>query len=99
MIFEPASGASLDDFCERVLRAPVDANRSALFSAHQMGTCRMGRGADTAVCDADGQVFGVTGLFVADASAFPASSGVNPMISVMALAHHTAGRIAALASR
>jgi choline dehydrogenase-like flavoprotein len=31
-------------------------------------------------------VFGVKNLFVADASAFPASSGVNPMITVMALA-------------
>jgi choline dehydrogenase-like flavoprotein len=31
-------------------------------------------------------VFGVKGLYVADASAFPSSSGVNPMISVMALA-------------
>jgi D-alanyl-D-alanine carboxypeptidase len=35
----------------------------------------------------------VTGDLVADASAFPASSGVNPMVTVMALAHHTAQRI------
>jgi len=51
-----------------------------------MGTCRIGRDARTAVCDETGQVFGVRGLYVADASAFPASSGVNPMITVMALA-------------
>ena len=65
---------------------PLADNRSLLFSAHQMGTCRIGRDARTAVCDENGQVFGVRGLFVADASAFPASSGVNPMITVMALA-------------
>jgi choline dehydrogenase-like flavoprotein len=65
---------------------PLAANRSLLFSAHQMSTCRIGRDARTAVCDENGQVFGVRGLFVADASAFPASIGVNPMITVMALA-------------
>jgi choline dehydrogenase-like flavoprotein len=76
----------IDAFCERVLHMPLADNRSLLFSAHQMGTCRIGRDARTAVCDETGQVFGVRGLFVADASSFPTSSGVNPMITVMALA-------------
>jgi choline dehydrogenase-like flavoprotein len=89
------SSAQVDAFCDSLLRCAVDRNRAALFSAHQMGTCRMGRDARSAVCDAEGEVFGVRGLFIADASAFPSSSGVNPMITVMALAHHTAQRIAA----
>jgi choline dehydrogenase-like flavoprotein len=76
----------VDAFCERLARMPLAGNRSLLFSAHQMSTCRIGRDARTAVCDENGQVFGVRGLFVADASAFPASIGVNPMITVMALA-------------
>ena len=76
----------ISDFCERMLGMPVGGNLSGVFSAHQMGTCRMGRSARTAVCDERGQVFGVNGLYIADASAFPASSGVNPMITVMALA-------------
>jgi choline dehydrogenase-like flavoprotein len=50
----------------------------------------MGADRRTAVCDGGGEVFGVRGLFIADASAFPASSGVNPMVTIMALAHHTA---------
>jgi len=54
----------------------------------------MGSNADTAVCDENGEVFGVRGLFVGDASAFPASCGVNPMITIMALAHLTASRLA-----
>jgi choline dehydrogenase-like flavoprotein len=70
-------------------------NRSPIFSAHQLGTCRMGSGPRSAVCDENGQVFGVRGLYIGDASAFPASSGVNPMITIMALAHHTAQRIKA----
>jgi choline dehydrogenase-like flavoprotein len=68
----------------------LDGNRSILFSAHQMGTAAMGSDPRRAVCGPDGQVFGARGLYITDASAFPASSGVNPMITVMALAHHTA---------
>lgn len=78
--------ADIEAFCHRVLSERVDRNWSLVFSAHQMGTCRMGRDPKAAVCDERGQVFGVKGLYVADASAFPASSGVNPMITVMALA-------------
>ncbi len=88
-----ASPAERNRFLAKVLRDPVDQNRSVLFSAHQMGTCRMGSSARTAVCGPDGRVFGARGLHVADASAFPASSGVNPMISIMALADHTAREI------
>ena len=83
----------IDSLCQAILKSRVSDNRLALFSAHQMGTCRMGRDPRTAVCDYRGEVFGAKGLFVADASAFPGSSGVNPMISIMALAHHNAGLI------
>ena len=76
----------IDAFCDRVLESRVGRNWSLVASAHQMGTCRMGREQTSAVCDERGEVFGVAGLYVADASAFPASSGVNPMITVMALA-------------
>ena len=89
------SSAAIDALCRQIAQYAVDRNWSTLFSAHQMGTCRMGRDARTAVCNADGEVFGVRGLYIADGSAFPASSGVNPMITIMALAHHTAQRIKA----
>jgi choline dehydrogenase-like flavoprotein len=68
------------------LAARVDRNWSLVASAHQMGTCRMGSDARSAVRDERGEVFGVKNLHVADASVFPASSGVNPMITVLALA-------------
>ena len=76
----------IEAFAQRILAEPVSANRCTVFSAHQMGTCRMGRERRISVCDEKGAVYGVKGLYVADASLFPASSGVNPMITVMALA-------------
>src|SRR5262249_22899288 len=87
------AGQNIDDFAQRILRAPMDRNWSTLLTAHQLGSCRMGRNADEAVCDENGEVFGVRGLYIGDTSAFPGSCGVNPMITVMALAWHTAGRI------
>ena len=86
--------AGLEAFAARITASALDRNWSPLFSAHQMGTCRMGSSARSAVCDENGAVFGTRGLYVADASAFPLSSGVNPMLTVMALAHHVATRIA-----
>lgn len=84
----------IDRFCDRLAAAPAGRNLLQLFSAHQMGTCRMGRDRRRAVCDENGEVYGVRGLYIGDASAFPASSGVNPMITIMAMANYTAGRIA-----
>ncbi|MDP9206424.1 MAG: GMC family oxidoreductase [Gemmatimonadota bacterium] len=87
-------GASIEEFCRKIEAAPTSPNRLPLFSAHQMGTCRMGSNRRDAVCDPDGAVYGVKGLYVADASLFPGSSGVNPMVTIMALARHVAKRMA-----
>jgi choline dehydrogenase-like flavoprotein len=66
------------------------ANQFGLYSAHQMSTCRLGGQAATHPLRPTGETVEVRGLFVADGSAFPACSGVNPMLTIMALAHHTA---------
>jgi choline dehydrogenase-like flavoprotein len=47
----------------------------------------MGADSKKAVVDGNGEVYGAKGLFVCDGSVFPASSGVNPMLTIMALAH------------
>ena len=61
---------------------------SAQFaSAHQMGTARMGTSASNSVVSPEGRVWGTMGLYVADASNFPSASGVNPMITNMAISH------------
>lgn len=86
-------GARLERFIAEIAGRGVAVNRLPLYSAHQMGTCRLGSNRQTSVADPDGQVHGVGGLFVADASGFPTASGVNPMLSVMALAFRVAQRI------
>lgn len=85
--------ASLNTFARDIERRGVSPNTIPLFSAHQMGTCRLGSSAKTAVADPTGAVFGVKGLFIGDASGFPTASGVNPMISIMGLAYRVADRI------
>jgi len=69
-------------------------NRAMVFSAHQMGTARLGGSAGTSVVDPYGASWEAAGLYVADASLFPTASGVNPMITAMALARRVARRVA-----
>ncbi|KAL3457543.1 hypothetical protein BJX64DRAFT_268680 [Aspergillus heterothallicus] len=73
----------------------LDNEKAVFASAHQIGTCRMGRSSKDSVVDPDGRVWGVDGLYVCDASVFPSASGANPMITNMAIAHWMSRRIAA----
>jgi choline dehydrogenase-like flavoprotein len=59
-----------------------------------MGTCRMSAAPAAGVVDGQGAVHGVAGLYVADGSIFPRSSGVNPMLTIMGLAHWIGTRLA-----
>ncbi|HWO87784.1 MAG TPA: FAD-dependent oxidoreductase [Gemmatimonadales bacterium] len=60
--------------------------RMGMISFHQMGTAPMAATPEAGVVDERGECFELPGLFVADASLFPLSSGVNPMLTIMALA-------------
>ena len=88
LAWEREGGGSIDKFCRAIAAASTSPNRLPLFSAHQMGTARIGTDRASAVCDPHGAVFGMSGAYVADASLFPSASGVNPMITIMALARH-----------
>jgi choline dehydrogenase-like flavoprotein len=83
-------GDDLDAFIERAQRKHLGAGGAKLFSAHQMGTCRMGIDPQTSVANPWGELHDTPGVFIGDGSAFPTPSGTNPMISIMALAHRTA---------
>jgi choline dehydrogenase-like flavoprotein len=71
-------------------------NRGGVFSAHQMGSVRLGGDPRTHPCDPWGRVrtgtasdATIAGLYVGDGSGFPTAIGVNPMITIMALARRT----------
>ncbi|TNE85100.1 MAG: GMC family oxidoreductase [Deltaproteobacteria bacterium] len=57
-----------------------------LYSAHPMATCRMGTDPATSVIDPYGKAHAIDGLYIADASVFPTSLGVNPQLTTMAIA-------------
>jgi choline dehydrogenase-like flavoprotein len=70
----------------RIDEAPLGPNRLAVFTAHQMGGCRMGIDPARSVVDPQLRHHLVENLFVIDGSVFPTSLGVNPMESIYAVA-------------
>jgi choline dehydrogenase-like flavoprotein len=92
--FRPGPGAHAA-WAESTRRAGFGPGRATLFSYHQMGSCRIGTDPAASAVGPDHRTHEVDGLYVADASLFPTASGVNPMLSVMALAHRAAAGIAA----
>ena len=66
-----------------------------LLGAHPLGTCRIGANARDAVVDYEHRVFGTDNLYVVDGGAVPTALGVNPQMTIMALATRAAEIIAA----
>jgi choline dehydrogenase-like flavoprotein len=60
---------------------------------HFSGSCRAGRDEATSVVAGDGRVHGVDNVHVCDASIFPTSGGMNPALTVSAVALRTASLI------
>jgi choline dehydrogenase-like flavoprotein len=76
-------------------------HRGMIASAHQMGTLRMGADPASHPADPRGRIRGdsrgsiVPGLYVADTSTFPTAIGVNPMVTVMAMARRVSRTVLA----
>lgn len=88
----PLSSPSLNDSEFQSWLAALEATGgpTRFSSAHQMGSCRMGKNKREGAVDEKGRVWGTEGLWVADASVFPSASGVNPMITNMGIARAVA---------
>jgi choline dehydrogenase-like flavoprotein len=82
--------AEFDRFLQSIRAAGTQPFTAGLFSAHQMGSCRMGGSSSYSVFDSHGECWEASNLFVTDASAFPTASGVNPMITTQTLAYYVA---------
>lgn len=89
-----ASGEPLEAFIARCAAEGYAPGHCSMAALHIMGSARMGGSAGTSAVDPDGATWEVPNIIVADASTFPTSSGVNPMISIEAIAHMTANRLA-----
>ena len=76
-----------------LLSTAIRPSRLMLSTVHLMGTAGLGADPLRAVCDGTGAVHDAAGLYVADASLFPGPVGVNPMLTIMALATRVAGGI------
>jgi cholesterol oxidase len=96
----PEAAALADRFAEK-----MDGVVSSMFSeallgtpttAHILGGACMGANANEGVIDAQHQVFGYPGLYVIDGSAVSANPGVNPSLTITALAERAMSLIPAV---
>jgi choline dehydrogenase-like flavoprotein len=65
-----------------------------LEAFHPMGTARISSDPRSGACAPDGSLYGTRNLYVADASLFPTSVGVNPMMTIIAFAKQVAREVA-----
>ncbi|GIW05933.1 MAG: GMC oxidoreductase [Dehalococcoidia bacterium] len=88
-------GGEIEDFLAAVGRRELRPNSAALFSAHQLSSCRIGASPAQGALTPEGESWEVRNLFVADGSVLPTATGVNPMVTIAATAHYLAGFVAA----
>jgi cholesterol oxidase len=63
------------------------------MTAHILGGCPMGRTAQDGVVSLDCQVHNYPGLYVVDGSIMPANPGVNPSLTITALAEYAMSQV------
>lgn len=79
---------------DQLLRYPIKPSHLEVLSMHPHGTVPMAATRNLGGVDLDGRVWGTRNVYVADGSVFPTSLGVNPQLSIMAYARHTADQLA-----
>ena len=94
LFYEPGNGRR-ERFLADVDREGFAPGRCAIFSFHHMGSARLGASSGDSACNWDGETWDIKGLYVMDGSSFPSASGVNPMLTIEAIAHLNASRLAA----
>jgi cholesterol oxidase len=88
-------------FAEKINGIPSGTINEALLNipmtAHILGGCPFGRDHHDGVVDLDCQVHNYPGLYVVDGSIVPANPGVNPSLTITALAEYAMSRVPAKA--
>ncbi|CAN3376999.1 hypothetical protein DIURU_002004 [Diutina rugosa] len=78
------------DWRADIAKRQIKPYSTPFLSAHQMSSCRMGSSPRLGAADPKGRLWECRNVWVCDASALPTASGVNPMVSTMAVARHNA---------
>ena len=86
---EKTNGITMGSFTEGLFNVPT--------TAHLLGGCPMGRNASEGVIDADCRVHNYPGMYVIDGSIMPGNPGLNPSLTITALAEHAMSKIPAKA--
>jgi cholesterol oxidase len=93
----PAAGEAAEWFADRLGGvAQSGLTESALnipTTAHILGGAVIGADPQQGVVDAGNRVFGYENLMVCDGSAIPANPGVNPSLTITALAEHAMAQV------
>ncbi len=88
----PAAGAAADWFAERMGGIPQSSLTESVLNipttAHILGGAVIGADPEHGVVDRRNRVFGYENLMVCDGAAIPANPGVNPSLTITALAEH-----------
>ncbi len=97
--FIPIANEAAEWFAKRTGGIAQSSVTEALFNipstAHILGGAVIAPDAEQGVVDADQRVFGYENLLVCDGSAIPANVGVNPSLTITALAEHAMSRVPA----
>jgi choline dehydrogenase-like flavoprotein len=68
---------------EKLHKLKSGPNQLSMFSAHPLGTARMGTNPKTSVVGPTMEMYDYPGIYVADGSILPTALGVNPMITIL----------------
>ena len=86
-------------FAEKIGGRPIGSLPSSLLNmpmtAHMLGGCIFGGDASDGVVDVNCEVFNYPGLFIIDGSIVPANPGINPSLTITALAEYAMSRVPA----
>jgi choline dehydrogenase-like flavoprotein len=91
--YEPGPG-SRERFLADGDACGYGAGRCVFYSFHILGSARMGGSRERSACGPEGETWEARNLVVCDGSTFPTASGVNPMITIEAIAHLNASALA-----
>jgi choline dehydrogenase-like flavoprotein len=92
--YEPGRSGDRHRFIREIADAGWAQGRAQLTGFHLLGSSRIGTTPSTSACGPEGETWDVEDLVVCDGSAFPSASGVNPNMSIQALSHLNASRLA-----